>query len=1030
MWPGLNLVFDPSGFQPMFYIIGFTLVLGWVASSFRDKPWLLVLGTGGLMIGGILAILYVLQELEIYSGWDILFTGGFYFSKNKIFGTIGEAQAPSRGVLFASYGPVVALIAVGCAFVLMWRGARRERQSHLLLGLWVIIATYMAWSAGRFIFNATPAMAVVGGIGLAMLWQGADFTSFVKEWRRSGIGTPRTRFRSVWPATKRNPAIPTILVILMMVASQHATYGIDSGIPRGEASASDVDQTIHDIAPDFLRAELLGLSVLKSEGYNPDSQMWYMGTFGPGFNSGSWNLAYEWLSEQDSDVSFSERPAFVSWWDYGFQALAQGQHPTVADNFQSGIPHSGGMLLSNSQEDTLSLFITTLAQGDRRYNDGEGFTDDFRTALSQHMSEEQLVEYDSILSIGVNDEDFVINRAMAIVATDEHTELLRGYAIDEDGIPLSNEMWKVLIGGNQMGNSTDNETEALELYNATRLNNAQFKMDTTHYLIGGYRYTSDLIEDFNDVSTGLHRTNAKLALSRAFLSTAFDMDELSDIYHDITGLEYEVQDYQGTLGETVIRNNDIRYFAIDNRLYPLGGAYYGDYQYHRGQTTGIFHAPTGLSGLDLDDYITSVYETQRGDGPIIPRTAAEYEEEYLNDIIRQSSGASSDSNEIIRMVDIDYQQQAAFFETMVARFYVGYSTSMLGLPGDAEQPAPHFYMSGAPGSYLENAYPLPGAMMNHFALANWYDDERCELLEDGSKVDEDCNDPTIGSANTQVKIMKYYSGATLEGTVELEGSGPIPNARILIERDAFSGEEEADANGYVVDADDRTYWIPIGYADADENGRFSFTVPAGKIRVSAFIGETNLDAARSSMMAGDVGQLLGDIFQETSNDRIVNPITGILANVSGATWLSETIVNVSGEAGHSNGEQTVFGNISVEPSHATGLLVWSGAEFFDQEPLTDVTVEIRPSSERVQMAPYTTTTSSGIVEGRNLTFGGIGEVTFTGDGSLVSQGVVTITDFTGNHTQTISHNHSLTGDGLFLGSGTLSGTLHDDVELE
>ena len=53
------------------------------------------------------------------------------------------------------------------------------------------------------------------------------------------------------------------------------------------------------------------------------------------------------------------------------------------------------------------------------------------------------------------------------------------------------------------------------------------------------------------------------------------------------------------------------------------------------------------------------------------------------------------------MVDIDYQQQPAFFETMVARFYVGYSTSSLGLPGDAAQPAPHFYTTGTPGSYLE-----------------------------------------------------------------------------------------------------------------------------------------------------------------------------------------------------------------------------------------------------------------------------------------------------------------------------------------
>ena len=67
-WPGLNLVFDPSGFQPMFYIIGFTIALGWVASAYRDKPWLLVLGSGTVLIGGILAILYVLQELEIYNG--------------------------------------------------------------------------------------------------------------------------------------------------------------------------------------------------------------------------------------------------------------------------------------------------------------------------------------------------------------------------------------------------------------------------------------------------------------------------------------------------------------------------------------------------------------------------------------------------------------------------------------------------------------------------------------------------------------------------------------------------------------------------------------------------------------------------------------------------------------------------------------------------------------------------------------------------------------------------------------------------
>ena len=30
------------------------------------------------------------------------------------------------------------------------------------MGVWVITATYMSWTAARFIFNATPAMAVLG----------------------------------------------------------------------------------------------------------------------------------------------------------------------------------------------------------------------------------------------------------------------------------------------------------------------------------------------------------------------------------------------------------------------------------------------------------------------------------------------------------------------------------------------------------------------------------------------------------------------------------------------------------------------------------------------------------------------------------------------------------------------------------------------------------------------------------------------------------------------------------------------------
>ncbi len=1115
-WPGLNLVSDPNGLQPLFYIIGFSIILGWVTCSFRDKPWLLVLGVGASLVSFVLLILFILQDLDIYAGWDILFTGGFYFDKNKIFGTIGEAQAPSRGVLFASYGPIVALIALSCAFVFLWRGAKTNNGTFTLLGSWGIISTYMAWSAGRFIINATPIMAILGGIGISMLWKSSNFSKFSKDWRNSGIGTPRARFRSLWPATKSNVGVPVLAIIFMLVFSQHVTYGIDSGIPRGSDYSSDVDQTIYDITPDILRTKLLGsFSILDSSDYDPNtaSGLQYVGTFGPSFNGYGWNDAYSWLEQQDSEIGFSERPAFVSWWDYGFSALAHGQHPTVADNFQSGIPHSGGMLLSQGQEDTLSLFITTLAQGDMRYNGV--LSQEFLDALSNNMNELQLQEFADIMANTKS--SFVIDHSMKVLAINNGVELLSGSIVDSDGIPTENTEYIVISENRDITSYDNNLSAAISNFKQQggQMSESLTESDLSpiYYDIGGYRYTTDLIDDFESASTTIHRTNSKLAISRAFLVSSFTMDELVDMYHAIsTTLTYSIQNYEDSLGSNIERNNEIRYFAIDNRLYPLGGSYYDDYSYHYGQTTGIFHAPTGLSGLDMDNYVKTMYQTQRGaDNAIVPMTAQEFNDAYLRDLELQQSGAISDASQVIRYTDIDYQHTSNFFETMVARTYVGYGTSTLGLQGDAETPSVWFSpqstgLTGAPGSYLQNAWALPGAMMNHMVISNWYDDDYdddgLDNLEDPSKCYDLIESPTIGNSSTGdssiflndgslfpmeggaylyhpngnisikwtgksgntlsgvtgitkdinngsllshnpsslcgsiydsnrfVKILKYYSGATIEGTVSLDGIGVVPNARILVERDAFSGEEVADLQNNVVDRDDRTYWIPIGYSDADENGDFTLTVPAGKIRISAYIGDVDLDSARAAIMTSDVGSTMGELTIEENTQRITNPITAILGNVAGTTWLSETIVNVSGLQGHSNGADVIDVELVVTPSSSSGVLTWSGNGDFNGQPIKDAKVILTPSSDEIIMDPYTLTTSNGTVEGEDLQFQGTGEVLFTGIGSVQSDSILSVSNFTGNHTQTVFNNHSITGDGLFTGVGLLSnGIIHDEVTI-
>ena len=188
-------------------------------------------------------------------------------------------------------------------------------------------------------------------------------------------------------------------------------------------------------------------------------------------------------------------------------------------------------------------------------------------------------------------------------------------------------------------------------------------------------------------------------------------------------------------------------------------------------------------------------------------TREEFDEEMRKDVLNQQSGATFDP---LSLVDIRIDHTPAFFDTMLARTYVGYGASSLGF-ATTEQPGQHFGQSGTPNSIMTNAVPLPGAMMNHFVIANWYNAED--------------PDDMLGAANTLVKILKYYPGVEIGGSVSMSDDGqPLPNVRILIERDAFSGEDDTDK-------DDDTYWVPIGYTDADENGEWSYIVPAGKIRV-------------------------------------------------------------------------------------------------------------------------------------------------------------------------------------------------------
>ena len=1033
--PQMNLVLDGTGLQPFLYILFFTFVIMYITTGFRDKPWLLVLGTLATGATIFFSILYVLKLTDISNAWDVLFTGSGYFTKTKVFGTVAEANAPDRGYMFASFGPIVFVLALVVGLICLWKTFSQRSQISLVFGIWIFAASYMSWTAARFLFNATPVVSIMGAAGIVGLWKWAGWDGLVRTWRRAGIRTPSDRIAGARKAVWRTPSFSAVLLVLIMLTGQQLTYGLDSAIPSNSPAEGDLDEEFYNTIPDIMRWDDLGVSILDSRDYEAFGGRSYLGSFGSGFNGQYWNDAFDWLAEQDTNESYSERPAFVSWWDYGFQALNTGEHPSVSDNFQSGIPASGNMLLARSQTDLVAMFIQHLAVGDISYNvnlngaEDRAFTSGFESRLSKYLNPAQMDEINLIMTQdGIDIDqmaDVVADHSYEVFKSKGDTYMARGFPLDSNGIPdetlgLHYRVWSggeiVPCDSTFSENCLNGDFNSEQAANSTFSNNADVSEEIvnsiSHYSFGEYWYTADLVEEYTSVSTGIHRANSHIALTVQLLTNGLSEDQIIDLYNDIINMDgYEVQDYEGAPGETITRNHEIRYFAVDDKLYPRAGRYNSEAGYNGGRPLGIFGAPTILSGQDFNTFTSEVYETVRGDDPVRELSREEVDAAMLKDVLDQQSGANIDP---LQVEDIRVDHLPQFFDTMLARSYVGYGASTLGADAGSTNPQPkQQFGSNDPGtSFLQQAYPLPGAMMNHFVIANWYNPDEISIYSDAI------------IANADVKIMKYYSGAEIQGTVYMENEEiGLPNARILIERDAFSGEG-------VSDDDNDTYWIPIGFTDTDENGDWSYTAPAGQIRVSAFAGVYDDTEAIQSIQSGEFANGIGDVLTEVNTDRQVYAITSVLGQVANMTWLGESTLNVTGAQADRMEDVTTDMDIEVEGSGVSGTVEWTGFGDFSGEPLVETDFILRNIWSMTEN--YTLTTTNGSFDSdESRVIQGTGEVTFSDVGSFTSEGVALAYNFTGNFTREIGDNRVYSGNGTWVGIGTLEASWlsHDNSSL-
>ncbi|MGB2825230.1 MAG: carboxypeptidase regulatory-like domain-containing protein, partial [Thermoplasmata archaeon] len=311
----------------------------------RDYPWTMTLpAIGMILVVGVLGIMAVYPALG-----EAIISGQGYFVQNKLYSTIAEARAPQFSELAMSFGMVTFFLSlIGLIYALL-KIPKETSAGYILIVAWLSAAIFMAISAGRFMFNAAPAFALAAGWVLLIIVDKLDFNSV-----RKALDGASGSFRQVFRKSIKMRHIVGVLFLAFFIVLPNVWFSVDAGIPS--ETKRSYDKQIYTILPEFLQPA----------GYDEyNGSNWYLGAFGYSLPMPSqyYPAAWDWFAEQDADVyPETSRPAYVAWWDYGFEAVQEGAHPTVADNFQNGYQLTGNAIMAQSEEDTIALFAFRLLQ--------------------------------------------------------------------------------------------------------------------------------------------------------------------------------------------------------------------------------------------------------------------------------------------------------------------------------------------------------------------------------------------------------------------------------------------------------------------------------------------------------------------------------------------------------------------------------------------------------------------------------------------------------------------------------------------
>lgn len=356
----------------------------------------------------------------------------------------------------------------------------------------------------------------------------------------------------------------------------------------------------------------------------------------------------------------------------------------------------------------------------------------------------------------------------------------------------------------------------------------------------GYEFAANFILSQNETQavqllaarlSVLDSSNAEAALAEVgSADPAGDLKKLQNWeYVDGLSLDQSVQLVSKLEANT---GKSIRYFAVDVRMFP-----YDDPSTQSIEQSSIYYAPVTLKGDDPDKYVAVKIDI----GTVDRQTGSSF--------VNQSryEQLASDPIRLTQPMGERLEYQQAFFNSMYWRAYVG-------TPVQAEgQTSPVL------GDTVLQALnqPMPAYGMEHFRLVY---------------------------SSDALRIIEYYPGAIVEGTVTEEGT-PLAGVTVIAYDDAgkllLSGANESALAGL----DLADYSVPHSAATTDADGKYRLTAPfameGGNVTLVARrdgveVGRARVDITRADSNAGRTftgvdltlqrGSVEGVVFVDSNGD--------------------------------------------------------------------------------------------------------------------------------------------------------------------